>query len=149
MPELFRDRIADDGFLSAFVESYRFWDIVTLWARERLEHEDIVASALARGVIRDGLRLQSVDPRWVKGDDAGLEFRGYPFIGFRASPDAPMCILRAEALEHLLAVVRAAERASRRRLAGEFVSRADFRIWANAQGIALPAFWFANDPAVA
>ena len=29
--------------LSQLVESYKFWDVVTLWAKEKLEHEDIVA----------------------------------------------------------------------------------------------------------
>ncbi|MCZ7563748.1 MAG: hypothetical protein M5U08_08015 [Burkholderiales bacterium] len=59
--------------LTQFVESYRFWDVVTLWARERLEHEDIVAGALARGVVCDGLKLQSVDEvndRAVEGSSA-------------------------------------------------------------------------------
>jgi hypothetical protein len=50
---------------SQLVESYKFWDVVSLWSRERLEHELIVARALARGVIIDGLRLHSADPKWV------------------------------------------------------------------------------------
>ena len=35
-------------------ESYRFWDIVTQWAAEKLQHEQVVARVLAKGVIRDG-----------------------------------------------------------------------------------------------
>ena len=49
--------------LGHHVESYRFWDIVTQWARETLQHEIVVARALAKGVVRDGLRAQSVDPK--------------------------------------------------------------------------------------
>jgi len=29
--------------LSQLVESYKFWDVVTHWAKERLEHEETVA----------------------------------------------------------------------------------------------------------
>ena len=43
------------------IESYKFWDIVTLWAKEQLESEELVTRALAKGVIRDGLKLQSVN----------------------------------------------------------------------------------------
>ena len=68
---------------SHLVESFKFWDIVTLWARERLEHEVIVARSLARGVIVDGLRFQSVDPQWLKQDQS---LSGYPYVGFVAVP---------------------------------------------------------------
>jgi len=128
--------------LTPFVESYRFWDVVTLWARERLEHEEIVARVLARAVVCDGLRLQSVDPRWLKGDDRGIEFKGYPYVGFCAKPGAPMCVLRSEALEHLLAVVHRAETPQREKLAEEFVLREDFRSWASDTQLRLPTFWF-------
>ena len=30
------------------VESYRFWDVVTQWARETLQHELVMARALAK-----------------------------------------------------------------------------------------------------
>jgi len=30
------------------VESFKFWDIVTLWAKEELESEEVVARALVR-----------------------------------------------------------------------------------------------------
>ena len=47
---------------SQLVESFRFWDVVALWARERLEHESLIARVLATGIIRDGLRFQSTEP---------------------------------------------------------------------------------------
>ena len=129
--------------LSQRVESYRFWDVVSLWARERLEHEDIVASALAAAVIRDGLRLQAVDARWLDGKPE-VDFRGYPYVGYRARPDSAMSILRATTLAHLLAIVEKAERPQRQSLGEEFIQREDFRQWAEAQGIRLPDFWFGN-----
>lgn len=128
--------------LTPFVETYRFWDVVTLWGRERLEHEDIVARVLAGAVIQDGLKLQSVDPRWVKGNDQGMEFRGYPYVGFRANPGTEMCVIRVQALEHLLAIFQRGEQPSREQLSEEFVSREDFRKWVVAKHIALPRFWF-------
>ena len=128
--------------LTPFVESYRFWDVVTLWARERLEHDEIVARVLARAFVCDGLRIQSIDTRWVKGDDRGIEFRGYPYVGFCANPELPMCVLRAEALEHLLAIVQRAELPQREKLTEEFVLREDFRGWAAATELRLPTFWF-------
>ena len=128
--------------LTPFIETYRFWDVVSLWARDRLEHEDIVARALAHAVILDGLKIQSIDPRWVKGNDDHIEFKGYPYVGFCAKPGAPMCLLRADALEHLLSIVRMADVPSREQLTEEFISREDFRAWANEKNIALPHFWF-------
>jgi len=128
--------------LTEFVESYRFWDVVTLWARERLEHEDIVARTLARAVICDGLRLQSVDVRWLKKSARPVEFKGFPYAGYRADPKAPMCVLRATALDHLLGIVNRAETPSRDRLFEEFVLRKDFRAWLIGLELALPAFWF-------
>ena len=88
---------------SQLVETYKFWDVAALWARERLENELVVGRALARGIVVDGLRFQSIDPRWVKSDRS---LSGYPYIGYAAIPDALPVLLRAEALEHLLAVVR-------------------------------------------
>ena len=128
--------------LTPFVESYRFWDIVTLWGRDRLEHEEIVARALARAVVCDGLRLQSIDPRWLSGGDRGVEFRGYPYVGYCAHPDAKICVLRAEALEHLLGIVRKADIPCRERLTEEFILREDFRAWACSHEMKLPTFWF-------
>jgi hypothetical protein len=128
--------------LTSLVESYRFWDVAALWARDRLEHEEIVARALAQGIIRDGLMFQSIDPRWLKGDDQRLELKGYPYVGYRAMPAGPTAVLRVEALQHLLAIVQAAQTPSHELLAEEFVTREDFRCWLVNREIALPNFWF-------
>jgi hypothetical protein len=129
------------------VESYKFWDIVKLWAREDLESEEIVARALAKGVVRDGLRLNSTDIRWAKGKGTAFELKGQPYVGFCAKPGAELSILRAEALEHLLAVVRQARRPSRKTLQDEFVMREDFRRWLRATKQEPPAFWFSKGDA--
>jgi hypothetical protein len=126
---------------SQLVETYKFWDIVPLWARERLENELVIARALARGIVVDGLRFQSVDPRWVKADRS---LSGYPYIGYAANPETSPVLLRAEALEHLLAVVRQATVPSREILSAEFVSRNDFLAWLKATKQALPSFWFTD-----
>lgn len=123
---------------SQLVESYKFWDIVTLYAREQLEHDTVVARVLARGVVVDGLRLQSVDARWL---DAAHSLSGYPLVGYSAKGDAPV-LLRADALEHLLGVVRQALEPQRDALAQEFVRREDFAKWLSDIGRPLPAFWF-------
>ncbi|MGH8720847.1 MAG: hypothetical protein ACREU4_02605 [Burkholderiales bacterium] len=60
------------------VASYKFWDIAPLWAGERLDNELVVARALARGIIVDGLRFQSVDAKWVKPNRS---LTGYPYVG--------------------------------------------------------------------
>ena len=130
---------------SQLVESYRFWDVVTLWARESLEHEDVVARALARGVIRGGLRFLSVDPKWLKPNKAEVEFRGYPYVGYCAKPHDPMIVLRVEALEHLLSIVERAEVPLRDLLHELFVSRDDFRAWLQATNQTLPDFWYGNE----
>lgn len=130
--------------LTPFVETYRFWDVVTLWGRERLEHEEIVARALARAFVVDGLRVHSLDPRWTPGSDPRVEFRGYPYVGYCAKPGDPPCIVRVEALQHLLAIVQRAEIPAREKLADEFIAREDFRHWAATTGLQLPAFWFGN-----
>lgn len=121
------------------VETYKFWDIVPLWSRERLENELVIARALARGIVVDGLRFQSVDPRRVKSDRS---LSGYPYVGYAANPESPPVLLRAEALEHLLAVVRQATVPSREILTAEFVSRDDFLLWLKATHQAPPSFWF-------
>jgi hypothetical protein len=128
--------------LGQLVESYKFSDLVEHWARERLVHPVLVGRELAQGVIAEGLRLQSVDPKWVKSSEA---FRGYPYIGY-VSLDGhkPICI-RATALEHLLAVMRQAADVDKALLAEEFVSRNEFRLWLVRTGRLLPAFWFGSE----
>ena len=128
--------------LSHLVESYKFWDVVVLWAKERLEHENIVARALARGIICDGLKFQSTDPKWFKGKE--MELRGYPYVGYFAKPCDSMVILNAETLEHLLSIVRKAKTPSREKLQKEFVLRNDFKEWLEETGQPLPIFWFAE-----
>lgn len=128
--------------LSHLVESYKFWDVVTLWAKENLEHEDIVARALARGIIRDGLIFQSIDTRWIKGKE--LEFCGDPYVGFVAKPEGPIAVLRAEVLEHLLSIVRTAKKPSRDIIKDEFVLRDDFKNWLITTNQTLPHFWFSD-----
>ena len=61
------------------IESLKFWDVVTLWAKERLEHENLVARALATAIVREGLRLHSADPKWLKGDDGNFELINMSF----------------------------------------------------------------------
>jgi hypothetical protein len=124
------------------VASYKFWDIAALWAAERLDNELVIARALARGIIVDGLRFQSVDSKWVK---PSRSLTGYPYVGYAADPEKPPVLLRAEALEHLLAVVRQAAVPSRQILGDEFVLRDDFRAWIRATRQMLPAFWFGDE----
>ncbi|MBX3668305.1 MAG: hypothetical protein KF778_07860 [Rhodocyclaceae bacterium] len=128
--------------LTPYVESYRFWDVVTLWARERLEHELIVARALARAVALDGLKIQSVDARWLPGNQRAPELKGRPYVGYCAQPGAATCILRAEALHHLLDVARRGADPSREQLHEEYLLREDFRAWLEAHRLQLPHFWF-------
>ena len=129
---------------SQLVESYRFWDVVTLWARELLEHEDVVASTLSRGIIRDGLNFQNADPKWLKAGNGEIEFRGYPYVGYCAKPNSPMVVLRAKVLEHLLSIVERAEAPSHDLLHDLFVSRDDFHIWLQSSNQKSPDFWYGN-----
>jgi hypothetical protein len=124
------------------IESYKYLDISQLWARERLVHEVIVARELARGIVREGLRFQSVNPKFVKAQEV---FRGYPYVGYTARPGMKPIILKAESLEHLLAVAREATDPDFRVLSSEFVTKSDFRDWLVHTGRALPAFWFSSN----
>ncbi len=130
--------------LSQQVESFKFWDIVAMWARERLEHEEVVARAVATGIVRDGLRCQSLDPKWVNGQLSKLELRGYPCVGYRPNPNREIMILRAQVLEHLLAVVHRAETPLRHVLTDEFVTKTDFASWLSDTGQPFPEFWFSK-----
>lgn len=126
--------------LSQYVESYRFWDVVTLWAREDLRHEIIVARVLAKGVVQDGLRVQSVDPKWAKV--GAFELHGAPFVGYAAQPGMLPIIIRSSALRHLRAVVDRASDPDADKLFEEFVTKQDFRAWLEGQDMPLPRFWF-------
>lgn len=124
------------------VETYKFWDVVAQWSRESVQAEEVIARALARGVIIDGLRLQSTDPRWMKADRS---LTGSPYVGYSALPDQAPVVLRIEALEYLLAVVRQGVAPSRDVLRVEFLHRDDFARWLDATGQPRPAFWFGTD----
>ena len=124
------------------VESYKFWDVVTLWAKERIEAQEVVARALARGIICDGLRVNSRDPKWIKGNSSSFELRGYPYVGYAPKPNSEMSIIRIEALEHLLAIVREGKNPSEEKLNEEFIGRDHFKVWCKDQGLLLPSFWF-------
>lgn len=123
------------------VESYRFWDVVSLWARERLLHEVVIARELAAGFVRGGLRLHSRDPRWLSGGAGAVEFRGYPFVGYSALPGQPPVVIRASALEHLLAIVNSGQEPDPRRLHEEFITRREFLDWLASAGLPAPQFW--------
>ena len=121
------------------VESFKFADVVKHWARDRLVHEVIVGRELARGVVRDGLRFNSVNPKWAKPT---MELRGSPLVGFSAREENPPVLLRAIALEHLLAVEREAIDPDHYLLSDEIVTRNDFRTWLVKTGRSFPRFWF-------
>ncbi len=129
--------------LSQMVETYRFDDVASLWARERLEHEAIVARALARAIVCDGLRVQSVDSRWANGTLKPMAFNGYPYVGYTARPGSAPSILRASALRHLMAIVERGVKPDLGRLHEEFIERNDFRRWLVRRNLALPRFWYA------
>ena len=124
------------------VESYRFWDIVTLWGREKLQHEHIMARALAKGVVRDGLRVQSVDPRWT--NQGTFELRGAPFVGYVAREGCLPIFIRSSALRHLTDIVERAATPEPQTLFEEFISKQDFCTWLQQSTLQLPAFWFAE-----
>jgi hypothetical protein len=54
----------------------------------------------------------------------------------------PPIVIRAEALEHLLAVARGGCEPNIAALSEEFVSKNDFRKWLIASGRPMPEFWF-------
>lgn len=137
--------MASPQSLSQLIETYRFPDVVTLWARERLENEAIVASALARAVICDGLRLQSIEARWANNPNKAIEFLGYPYVGYTALPSGAMSILRASALDHLFAIVERGKSPVVEKLRDEFIDRNDFRDWLLKTGLPLPRFWYAPE----
>lgn len=127
--------------LSQHVESYRFWDVVVQWAGERVEHEHVVARAMARGVLREGLRVQSVDPRWKA--PGTFELKGAPLVGFVAREGVLPVVIRASALAHLRQVVERGATPDPKLLFEEFVTRQDFGVWLAREHLPTPAFWFA------
>lgn len=126
--------------LSRHVDSYRFWEVVAQWARERLQHEHVVARVLAKGVVRDGLRVQSVDPRWL--NVGSFELRGAPLVGYVAREGDLPVFLRAGALGHLRDMVERAAVPDPALLADEFMTKQDFHAWLIRSHILPPSFWF-------
>jgi hypothetical protein len=127
--------------LSHHVESFRFWDVVQQWAKERVEHEYVVARAMARGVLRDGLRVQSVDPRWT--NPGTFELRGAPMVGYVAREGVLPVFIRADALTHLRQVVERGAAPDPQCLFEEFVTKQDFGAWIARERLPVPSFWFA------
>ena len=121
------------------VFDFKFVDITRHWGRERLVHEILISRELARGIIREGLRFQSADPKWTKSSES---FRGYPLIGYSARQDLPPILIRATALEHLLAVERGVAEVEPLNLKDECVTRHDFKRWLIQTGRPMPAFWY-------
>ena len=137
----------DDCLLSRFVTTYRFWDVVVLWARERLEHEEVVARALASGIIRSGLAVSEYDPdeRTVSVlQEASISLRAAPWTGYRATDSAPLLRIRAATLSHLIAIVEHGLMPSRNLLFQVTIAQEDFGLWADTQEIPRPSFWFSS-----
>lgn len=130
--------------LSRHVESFRFWEVVTQWARERLQHEHVVARVLAKGVIREGLRAQSVDPQWLHV--GSFELRGAPLVGYVARDGDLPIFVRTAALAHLRGIVERAAVPRPELLADEFITKQDFRAWLIRSHILPPSFWFEVPP---
>ena len=124
------------------IESYKFWDIVELWGREQLEHEIIISRKLAVGIVKDGLRFQSTNPKWLKPTE---ELLSYPYVGYSAHPGEEPVILKAEVLEHLLSVASAKVEASKQLLQNEVITKHDFKAWLVRTGQSFPKFWFLKE----
>jgi len=130
--------------VSHHVESYRFSEVVVLWARERLEHEIIIARRLATGFVRGGLRIHSKDPRWLSGAAGKVELLGYPFVGYSPILGEPPVIIRANALEHLLAIVNSGKEPNLSLLHEEFIIKAEFLAWLKKNELTPPRFWYSS-----
>jgi hypothetical protein len=126
--------------LSRHVESYPFWEVASRWAAERREDVHLVARAMARGVLREGLRVQSVDALWSK--PGTFDLRGAPLVGYVALEGMLPIFIRASALTHLRNVVERAASPDPKALSEEFVTKQDFRAWLVQWDIARPAFWY-------
>jgi hypothetical protein len=129
---------------SHFVDSYRFWEVASLWAKERGLHETVLACYLAKAFIKGGLRIHSQDPRWLSGAADAQVLRGYPYVGYSPTPGAVPVIIRAGALEHLLAVVGSGREPEQARLHEEYIRREDLRSWLKARQVKPPRFWFTD-----
>ena len=126
------------------IESYKFWDVVELWGKEQLVHELLVAKKLAIGVVKEGLRFQSTNPKWLSSE---TELMSYPYVGYAAHPGEKPVILKAEVLEHLLSVASDKTEASKQLLQNEIVTKHDFKSWLVKTGQSFPEFWFEKENA--
>jgi hypothetical protein len=124
------------------IESYKFWDIVELWGREQLIHEILIAKRLAVGVVKEGLRFQSTNPKWLSSE---TELMTYPYVGYSARPGESPIILKADVLEHLLSVASEKVDASKLALQNEVVTKHDFKAWLVRTGQSFPKFWYVNE----
>jgi hypothetical protein len=122
-----------------YVESYKFWDVVNLWGRETLEHDVMVARRLANGVIKQGLRLQSKNPKWMDSND---ELLSYPYIGYTVIESEGPIILKAVTLAHLINIAEEKEDPSKIILSDEAVLKSDFTNWLVRTGQSFPKFWY-------
>lgn len=128
--------------LSRHVESYPFWELATRWAAERHEDVGVVARAMARGVLREGLRVQSVDSRWSK--PGTFDLRGAPLVGYVALEGVLPIFIRASALNHLRGIVERAAVPDPKALSEEFVTKQDFQAWLIQWDVPRPGFWFGS-----
>lgn len=126
--------------LSRHVESYPFWDVAGRWAAERREDVPVVARAMARGVMQEGLRVQSVDARWSR--PGAFDLRGSPLVGYVAVEGVLPIFIRASALSHLRSVVERGVAPDPKALAEEFLTKQDFHAWLLQWDIPKPAFWY-------
>ncbi|PTQ88940.1 hypothetical protein [Agitococcus lubricus] len=124
------------------IESYRFADLSYLWAKERLEHEFIIARQLAYAFIKQGLRIQSQDARWLSGQSGRFVLRREPCLGYSPTMGQLPVIMRATAFNHLLALSDSKIEPNFNLLYEEFISRQDFERWLTQQSITKPHFWF-------
>jgi hypothetical protein len=126
--------------LGHHVDSYCFWDLITQWARETLQHEHVVARAMAEGVVCDGLRVQSVDSKWA--NKGTFELRGLPFVDYVAKDGKLPIFIRSSALKHLRDIVEKAATPDPQLVFDEFVTKQDFLTWLTQIGVNPPSFWF-------
>jgi hypothetical protein len=125
-----------------YVESYKFWDVVSLWGRESLEHDVLVARKLANGVVKQGLRFQSKNPMWMDSRD---ELLSYPYVGYTVIESEGPIILKAATLAHLINVAEEKEDPSKIILTDEAVLKSDFKKWLVRTGQGFPKFWYGEE----
>jgi hypothetical protein len=95
---------------------------------------------MAQGVLREGLRVQSVDSRWSK--PGTFDLRGTPLVGYVALEGMLPIFIRASALSHLTSVVERAAAPDPKALSEEFVTKHDFQAWLVQWDIPRPTFWY-------